>query len=88
MNVITLRFAVTEENTENGCVRMIPGSHKLGTQKHDSLSLYYYGNEIKNLGAPNDKSVVSNLNGSAAEIQLENKNIARNKKKLFFINSY
>ena len=62
MNVITLRFAVTEENTENGCVRMIPGSHKLGTQKHDSLGLYYYGNEIKNLGAPNDKSVVSNLN--------------------------
>ncbi len=36
MEVITIWFAVTESVRENGCVRMIPGSHQLGLQKHSS----------------------------------------------------
>jgi len=36
MDVITIWFAVTQSVRANGCVRMIPGSHRLGLQKHSS----------------------------------------------------
>ena len=34
MNVITIWFAVSKSECENGCVRMIPGSHTKGLHKH------------------------------------------------------
>jgi phytanoyl-CoA hydroxylase len=37
MEVVTAWFAVTESVPENGGVRVIPGSHRLGLQKHDPL---------------------------------------------------
>jgi len=34
MEVVTIWFAVTESNRENGCVKVIPGTHKSGLRPH------------------------------------------------------
>jgi len=34
MDVITIWFAVSATTRENGCVRFIPGSHRMGLQRH------------------------------------------------------
>ena len=34
MDVITVWFAVSSSTRANGCVRVIPGSHRLGLQQH------------------------------------------------------
>ncbi|MDE0300179.1 MAG: phytanoyl-CoA dioxygenase family protein [Candidatus Poribacteria bacterium] len=34
MEVVTIWFAVSESNRENGCVKVIPGSHRLGLLEH------------------------------------------------------
>ena len=39
MNVITIWFAVTKSNSENGCVRMIPGSHNKGLHRHSDKEI-------------------------------------------------
>ena len=34
MEVVTIWFAATESNRENGCVKVIPGTHQLGLRPH------------------------------------------------------
>ena len=34
MEVVTIWFALTESDRQNGCVKVIPGTHRLGLRQH------------------------------------------------------
>ena len=64
MEVITIWFAVSKSSRENGCVRVIPGTHRLGPRAHrsETATVNVLESEVDLTGVDEGKAVYIELN--------------------------